>query len=160
MAWNPNLQLAAKADEIFSNTDRTTNRLSSRSTQAIHAVTHYSPLSLFGGLHVRNRPSIADTVPPGETGPGPTQGLQRVIGADIFDPDGHSEYNPIPGFTRAVFGLKEPGRRGASGTAWIAWFSSTAYVISYSTTADGPTVKGLWASLTDRIGPTADTTEP
>ena len=30
----------------------------------------------------------------------------RVTGADIFYPNGHSEGNPIPGFTGVHFGLK------------------------------------------------------
>ena len=73
--------------------------------QAAHTATHYSSLSLADFVCATSLPSqtrylrmkVDLTL---------RRAYQRVTGTDILDPNGHSEGNPIPGFTSALFGLK------------------------------------------------------
>ena len=106
--------MPVKAVEVCSNTVKTTNQLSSRSTQAAHTATHYSSLSLADFVCATSFPSQTQHLRM-KLDLALRRAYQRVIGTEILDPNGHSEGNPIPDFTSALFGLKVSQEAGDSG---------------------------------------------
>ena len=82
--------LAAKADEICSSIDKTTQLLSSRSSKAAFSVTYHSSLSLADFICSTNTPSQTRSFR-ARIDTALRAAYKLVIGLDILDPAGHDE---------------------------------------------------------------------
>jgi hypothetical protein len=82
--------LAAKAGEICSSIDKTTQVFSSRSAKAAHSVTSFSSLSLADYVCSTNRPSKTRLFR-ARINTALRAAYKLVVGLDILDPVGHDK---------------------------------------------------------------------